>query len=67
MGSIFEINDTLQITTEQGFPVELGYKAKSFMPKDFSNKIFEFKDKPKVRIYQQSPLRNFLVQNISGK
>ena len=26
MGSLIEINDTLQITTEQGFPKELDYE-----------------------------------------
>lgn len=70
MGSIFEINDTLQITSEQGFPSELDYekhKAQPLTAKDFEGKVFEFKDKSKVRIYQQPPVRNFLVQNIDGK
>ena len=70
MGSFIEINDTLQLTTEQGFPNELSYerhKIKPFLVKDFENQIFEFKDKPKVRIYKLPPVRNFLVQNIDGK
>ena len=29
--------------------------------------IFEFKDKPKIRIYKTPPVRNFLVQNVNGK
>lgn len=70
MGSIIELNDTLQLTTEQGFPVDLEYQkhtTKSFTAKDFEGKIFLFKDKPKIRIYQQAPVRNFLVHNIGGK
>ncbi|NQT49059.1 hypothetical protein HQ571_00010 [Candidatus Kuenenbacteria bacterium] len=70
MGSFIETNDTLQITTEQGFPKELDYdlhKATPFKAEDFADQIFEFKDKPKIRIYQLPPVRNFLVQNIDGK
>ncbi len=70
MGSIIELNDTLQITSEQGFPAELDYeqhKAKSFLAEDFKDKIFEFKDKTGIRIYKLPPVRNFLVHNIKGK
>jgi len=70
MGSFIEINDTLQISKEQGFPEELDYekhKIKPFQDSDFERKIFEFKNKPKVRIYKLPPVRNFLVQNIDGK
>ncbi len=70
MGSFIEINDTLQISKEQGFPKELDYeqhKIKPFQDSDFEGKFFEFKNKPKVRIYKLPPVRNFLVQNINGK
>ncbi|EKD43729.1 MAG: hypothetical protein ACD_72C00153G0001 [uncultured bacterium] len=70
MGSFIEINDTLQITTEQGFPTELDFeqhKIKPFVAEDFEGKIFEFKNKSKIRIYQLPPIRNFLVHNIDGK
>ena len=70
MGSFIEINDTLQITIEQGFPSELDYekhKVKPFRAEDFKDRIFKFKDKPKVRLYKLPPVRNFLVQNIDGK
>jgi hypothetical protein len=70
MGSFIEINDTLQISKDQGFPEELDYeqhKIKPFIASDFEDKIFEFKDKPKIRIYKLPPVRNFLVQNINGK
>lgn len=70
MGSFIEINDTLQITKEQGFPEALDYekhKAKNLKASDFAGAVFEFKDKPKIRIYQLPPVRNFLVQNINGQ
>jgi len=70
MGSIIETNDTLQISKEQGFPEELDFekhKENPFTAEDFKDKIFEFKDKPKIRIYHAPPVRNFLVQNIDGK
>ncbi|MFZ2188807.1 MAG: hypothetical protein WAV73_04560 [Candidatus Moraniibacteriota bacterium] len=70
MGSFIEINDTLQLSSEQGFPMELDYekhKIKPFVASDFEGRIFEFKDKPKVRVYKLPPVRNFLVQNIDGK
>ena len=70
MGSFIEINDTLQISNEQGFPKELDYKkhkVKPFTADDFKDKVFEFKNKPKVRVYKLPPVRNFLVQNIDGK
>ncbi|MCL2371343.1 hypothetical protein FWC63_01185 [Candidatus Saccharibacteria bacterium] len=70
MGSFIETNDTLQITREQGFPKELEYEnhiVKPYLAKDFENIIFEFKNKPNIRIYHRPPVRNFLVENINGK
>lgn len=70
MGSFVELNDTLQITTEQGFPTELDFgkhEQKPFTAKDFESQVFEFKDKPEIRIYKIPPVRNFLVHNIDGK
>ncbi len=70
MWSFIEINDTLQISIEQGFPKELDYEVhelKQFKSSDFEDKIFEFKNKKDIRIYQIPPVRNFLVQNIDWK
>lgn len=70
MGSYIETNDTLQITREQGFPEELNYEKHKITPykaEDFKDRVFEFKDKPNVRIYHRPPVRNFLVENINGK
>ena len=70
MGSFIEINDTLQITKLQGFPADLDiniHKEKPFKAEDFEGKVFEFKDKPKIRMYHLPPVRNFLVENTNGK
>lgn len=70
MGSFIEINDTLQLTDEQGFPKELDYQKhvqKQYKAEDFKDKVFAFRDKPKIRIYKAPPVRNFLAQNINGK
>ncbi len=70
MGSIITLNDTLQITREQGFPAELDYERHQkdpFVAKDFEGRFFEFKNKTSIRIYQAPPVRNFLVENRDGK
>ena len=70
MGSFIEINDTLQISKEQGFPKELcieKHLVNPFKAEDFKDKIFEFKDKKDIRLYKVPPVRNFLVENIDGK
>jgi len=70
MGSLIEINDTLQLTKEQGFPLELNLEQhlkKPYTVQDFENKIFEFKNKTGIRAYQMPPVRNFLVENRGGK
>ncbi len=70
MGSIVELNDTLQITKEQGFPQDLDLEKHLKNPlkaEDFAGIEFEFHSKPKIRNYQASPIRNFLVENRGGK
>lgn len=70
MGSYIELNDTLQITTEQGFPKELDLKKhlkKPFTVDDFKGRVFSFKDKSNARMYHTPPCRVFLVHNIDGK
>ena len=65
MGSIIEINDSLAITKEQGFPVELNLEKHLKDPlkaEDFQGKVFEFRDKKDIRVYQIPPVRNFLVE-----
>lgn len=70
MGSIIEINDTLLISKEQGFPAVLNLEAHLkmfFVAEDFNNQIFEFKNKKGIRFYHAPPVRVFLVENIGGK
>jgi hypothetical protein len=70
MGSFIELNDTLQITKEQGFPevLDLEKHLKTpFTAEQFKDKVFSFHDKQDVRVYQQSPTRNFFVENKEGK
>ncbi|HLC36861.1 MAG TPA: hypothetical protein VJK05_04625 [archaeon] len=71
MGSFIELNDTLQITKEQGFPVDIldlkTHRKNPIKLEEVKDKIFEFHDKAKARIYHHSPVRCFLVQNIEGK
>ncbi len=70
MGSYIEVNDTLQITREQGFPDQLKYNdhiKKPFTAEDFKDTVFGFRDKPGIRIFHRPPVRNFLVENIDGK
>jgi hypothetical protein len=69
MGSHIELNDTLQITTEQGFPKELileKHLKNPFTAENFKGKIFSF-NKPDIRLYHPAPARVFLVHNIDGK
>jgi len=71
MGSFIEFNDTLQITTEQGFPEHIlnlvTHKKNPIQVFNLSKTIFEFKNKPNARIFHPAPTRCFIVQNIDGK
>jgi hypothetical protein len=71
MGSMLEINDTLQITTEQGFPADIldlnKHRANPITAQSLAGKVFEFYDKPGARFYQHAPVRVYLVHNIGGK
>ena len=70
MGSLIEINDTLKLTSEQGFPIELNIQKHLNDPYStdmFEDKVFRFSSKPKIRVYHRPPVRNFLVQDIGGK
>ena len=70
MGSYIELNDTLQITTEQGFPSDFRFDdhlQNPYTADAFKNKIYEFHDKPNVRIFHSPPVRVFWAHNIEGK
>lgn len=70
MGSYIEFNDTLQLTTEQGFPRELDLQQHLNRPiriEDIQGKMYTFHNKPGLRLFHPAPLRCFLVHNINGK
>jgi hypothetical protein len=70
VGSFIETNDTLRITKAQGFPAELDvvkHLESPYRLEDFDGKVFEFTSKPKIRVYQAPPVRNFLVEDLGGK
>jgi len=70
MGSFIELNDTLQISKEQGFPTELDINKHLNNPyklEDFKDKEFSFQNKSGVRVYHMPPVRCFLAENVEGK
>ncbi len=71
MGSRIELNDTLQITTEQGFPADVldlaRHKQKPITLADVAGRVFAFQNKPGARMFHVPPTRCFLVHNIGGK
>ncbi len=71
MGSIVELNDTLQISQEQGFPADIldidEYLKNPISIEKLEDKVFTFKNKPGIRMYKSPPVRNFLVQQINNK
>lgn len=71
MGSFIELNDTLQITTKQGFPVNVlnleKHRNNPIKVENLTDDIFEFHDKYGARIYHPAPCRCFLVHNLDGK
>ena len=71
MQSLVELNDTLQITTEQGFPSDeldlQKHRENPLKADDFSGRVFKFRDKPGARLYHPAPVRVFLVHNINGR
>lgn len=70
MGSKLELNNILQLTTEQGFPAKLDlarHRQIPFTAADFEGQVFEFRDKPGERFYQSPPLTCSLAHNIGGK
>lgn len=71
MGSFIEFNDTLQITSAQGFPSKLldvrKHQHNPKAAKKLVGKTFAFRNKNGARIYHTPPTRVFLVQNVAGK
>ena len=69
MGSIIEINDTLKISKQRGFPADLNLEEHVNDPsnsRQFLNKHFTF-SKPDERLYHRPPVRVFLVEEVGDK
>ena len=71
MGSFVELNDTLQITEEQGFPSDIlnleKHKDDPVTLEEVKDNVFEFHNKSGARIFHPEPFRCLLVHNINGK
>lgn len=68
--SFIELNDCLRISKDQGFPDFLDIQRHLQNPFNFDDiegKIFKFSAKEKLRVYQQPPVRNTLVEDLDGK
>ena len=69
MGSLIEINDTLKISKERGFPPALTLEVHLKHPEEsriFLRQAFFFWNKDE-RLYLRPPARVFLVEEIDGK
>lgn len=66
MGCFYEINDTLVITKEQGFPSEIlnveQHQKSPITLKDVEGEIFTFKNKPAARAFQLDPVRVYFAE-----
>jgi hypothetical protein len=70
MGTKIEINDTLVLTNDQGFPAETfklsDHLKNPILIETLKDTIFHFQ-KDEARFFHMDPTRVFLVQSIDGK
>src|SRR5215210_471966 len=70
MGCFYEINDTLILTADQGFPSELlnvdKHRKNPVTLKDVEGKIFSFRNKSAARAFQLDPIRVYLFEFTSN-
>jgi hypothetical protein len=71
MGSVLELNDTLEITTEQGFPADLfnleRHRAHPITLDDVAGRTFRFTGKEGPRFFHLDPVRVYWYHNIDGR
>jgi len=71
MGTSVELNDTLLISEEQGFPSGIlnrdNHVKTPVSSSAFEGKEFKFHDKDGARIFHLDPVRVYLVENKNGK
>lgn len=66
MGCFYELNDTLLLTKDQGFPSEFlnieRHRKTPVTLKDVEGSIFSFRNKPAARAFQLDPVRVYLFE-----
>ena len=66
MGCFYEINDTLLLSKEQGFPSDLlnieRHQKNPVALKEVEGKIFHFENKPAARAFQLDPVRVYFFE-----
>jgi hypothetical protein len=71
LGSPIELNDTLQITTEQGFPEDIlnltKHRETPITLNEVKGQLFTFKGKDGARLFHLDPVRVYLVHKLDGK
>jgi len=71
VGSILEINDSLQLTTGQGFPVGIfnleRHRANPITLDEVGDCLFSFQGKPGPRFFHLDPVRVFWFHNLEGR
>ena len=71
MGSMLEINDTLQITTEEGFPARIfdleRHRKNPITLDQVKDMVFEFKGKTGPRFFLLDPVRVYWYHNIKNR
>ena len=71
MGSLLEINDTLQITTEEGFPERLfnlkRHRKNPITIDQVADKVFKFQGKKGPRFFHLDPVRVYWYHNIGNR
>ena len=71
MGSMLEINDTLQLTTEEGFPADIFdlecHRQNPITLDQVKDMVFEFKGKSGPRFFHLDPVRVYWFHNIDGR
>lgn len=71
MGSILEINDSLQLTTQQGFPADIfnleRHRRNPITIAEVADCVFQFSAKVGPRFFHLDPVRVFWFHNIDGR
>lgn len=70
MGCFYEINDTLLLTKDEGFPSDIlnieRHQKNPVTLKDVDGKIFSFRDKSAARNFQLDPVRVYLFERTAN-